>query len=840
MRKPTWADTNKKTGLSIEQVLRSRDEFGLNQLSLREKVSLSKQVAETLREPTLLLLLIAGLIYFVLGEWTDGLFMMIAITAIISLHIFQSWRTDKSLEALKELSAPKVEVLRDSKRKQIDSLKLVPGDVMFLKEGDKIPADAVIIEATNLKVNESLLTGEPEGVLKEIASNDWSRLPKEDKVKAYCYSGTHVIQGSAVAIVDKIGSQTEFGKIGEQLAQVVETPSPLSQQVKALIKISGVFALSFFILIIVITFISLDSGTLLEKIGASVVSGVAIAVALIPEELPVILTVFMSMGAWRLMKQKSLVRQISAIETLGAVSVLCVDKTGTITLNQMTVDETWSPQFDEQELGLVLGMACEIDAYDPMEQAMLGYAESIGVTREEILSGELIKDYAFENKLKMMGHIWSRDGEIVGAVKGSEKVLDFCKLTDKQLDDVKNRIEDMASLGKRVIVVALAAGLKSKTLPKKLSDLSLQFVGLVALSDPPRTGVKSQIEECQEAGIRVVMITGDNGRTASSIARAVGIRGSDEVLTGRDIDEMDESALSIAVKSINIFSRVTPEHKMKIVKAFQVNGEAVAMTGDGVNDAPALKNAHVGIAMSLRGSDVAREAADLVLLDDNFETILNTIKDGRRIYNNIKKSVGYVLTVHIPIAVVALLAPLIGVPPEFLLLLPIHVVLLELIIDPTCSILLEREPLEPDAMKRPPRSLTESLVKAGDWTRIILQGILIAIGSFGSYYYILSTTSNAELARSVGFGIIMVSNLLLAQLTMTGSMSIYQGVLNVLRDKVSLAIYAIMIMALGIIFYTPVGQFLRLARLDLMYGAWVIIASVAATFWVRLFRKLSA
>lgn len=837
MESTIWNETDLKTGLSLDQVTERQQQFGANQLSVQQKTSIGRQVLETLHEPTIVMLIVAATVYVLLGESKDSIFMFSSIVAIVIIHVFQSWRTDKSLEALKDLAAPQIKVLRDGKPKIITSSSLVPGDVIFISEGLKIPADAVVVEGVDLKVDESTLTGEPEGVWKVATTLEkWDDLDDDTKKQSYCYAGTFVLQGSAMAVVRRIGLETEFGKIGHQLAQVEEDDTPLQKQVAQLIKISGFMALVFCILVVIVTFNGLDKSIpTLNRLGASVVSGVTLAIALIPEELPIVLTVFMSMGAWRLSKQKSLIRQLAAIETLGAVSILCVDKTGTITMNQMSVDKVWSPSLSDAQLAQLTGMACEIKAYDPMEKAMIDYAESLGISRDEIFAGELVHDYPFDNELKFMGHVWKIDDELVATVKGSENVLQLCDLTPEQTKDVLRRAQVMADLGRRVIMVAFADGLTK--VPKEINQLKLKFAGMVALSDPPRPEVKEQIEQCLVAGIRVVMITGDNGVTAASIAKQVGIPNTERVLTGSDLDQMNDDEITQALTEVNVFSRVTPSDKLRLIKAFKAKGGVVAMTGDGVNDASALKNANVGIAMSLRGSDVAREAADIILLDDNFATIVNTIKDGRRIYNNIKKSVRYILVIHIPIALAALAAPLLGIGPEFLLLLPVHVVLLELIIDPTCSVLLEREPLEPDAMIKPPRNLTEPLVSGRSWGRVVAQGLTIFAGSFGFYYYLLSHGANVALARSAGFAVMVLANLFLAQLTFTGSASVWAGLRNIIRDRVSLVIYSIMLVVFVALFFTPIGKVFYLAKLDLWCAIRVVIISFVTTFWVRLLPK---
>jgi Ca2+-transporting ATPase len=565
--------------------------------------------------------------------------------------------------------------------------------------------------------------------------------------------------------------------------------------------------------------------------------------AMIPEEFPVILTVFLSMGAWRLARKQSLVRKLPSVETLGSVSVLCVDKTGTITMNQMSVQEAWAPNGDEHALMETMGLGCETDAYDPMEKAMLAHCDSHGISKEHLFSGELISEYAFTNELKMMGHVWRRNGRIVIAAKGSpERILTICKLTEKDREIVEHKITEMSKQGLRVIAVAAAIPESEEEIPSDITECSLDFCGLIGLADPPRESVKSDIEICRRAGIRVVMITGDNGITASSIAGKIGMEHSDNIITGDMLNKMSDDELKEAVKDVSIFSRVVPEHKMRIVKAFRENGEIVAMTGDGVNDAPALKYADIGIAMGKRGSEVSREAADLILMDDNFTTIVETIKDGRRIYDNIRKAVGYVFTIHIPIAFASLLAPLLGIAPAALMLLPLHVVLLELLIDPTCSIVLERQPAETDIMARRPRDPKEKLLSVRTLLKSILQGIAIFIASFGTYYSILAgDPANAPVARAMGLVIIMLSNLFLVQVNSSDRDFAVQSIARLSKDRIMWAVNIGTLLMLLIILYTPLSGILKLASLSTEQFFCSVGTAVAAVFWyelVKLFNRL--
>ena len=712
---------------------------------------------------------------------------------------------------------------------------------MMIYEGVKIPADGIVVKCNDLCVDESSLTGEAEGVWKVTTDNAGSS--KDYWRKDYCYAGTLVTQGTATVLVDKIGATTEYGKIGANVALAPNEDTPLQKQTGGLVKICAGIAAVLFALVGVFTYFNIPDHTFGDRIIESILSGITLAMAMIPEEFPVILTVFLSMGAWRLAKKQSLVRKLPSVETLGAVSVLCVDKTGTITMNQMTVQNTWALNEDTHSLLETMGLGCETDAYDPMEKAMLSYCDSNGISKEHLFQGELITEYAFTNELKMMGHVWRRNDEIIIAAKGSpERILTICDITEEDRAITEQKINEMSMEGLRVIAVACMRPQSDQDIPNRITECSLTLLGLIGLADPPRESVKSDIAICNKAGIRVVMITGDNGITASSIAKKIGMPNSDHIITGDMLNEMSDEELREKVKDVSVFSRVVPEHKMRIVKAFKENGEIVAMTGDGVNDAPALKYADIGIAMGKRGSEVSREAADLILMDDNFTTIVETVKDGRRIYDNIRKAVGYVFTIHIPIAFASLLAPILGITPAAMLLLPLHVVLLELIIDPTCSIVLERQPAERDIMNRKPRNPKEKLLNAGIFVKSIIQGIVIFAASFSTYYIMLDgNPENAPLARAMGLAVIMLSNLFLVQVNSSDHDFILQSMRRLAKDKVMWAVNIFTIVGLLVILYTPLNHFLRFEAPtigQLVGAAGIAAASVLWYELVKLVRKM--
>ena len=831
----------KEFGLTENEVLEQRKKHGSNVFVVTKKENIFTKIFKVVKEPMFLLLIAASLIYFFLGEPNDGIIMLISVTLIISIEIYQEFKTDKTLEALKQLSSPKITVLRDKVKQEISSDELVPNDIMYLVEGAKVPADGYILKCSGLCVDESILTGESEGVWK----NEYS-LDKEDSAyykKTYCYAGTLVVQGTATIQVTETGFNTEYGKIGVRVLSSKEEISPLQKQVNFLVKICATIAFILFILVSIITFLNLSSYQLNERITASLLSGITLAMSLIPEELPVILTVFLSMGAWRLAKKNSIVKRLSSVETLGSISVLCVDKTGTITQNEMKVEKIWSDNIDNKELSEVMGLCCAEETYDPMEKAMLQYCNYLDISNNHLFAGEKIKEYAFTNDLKMMGYLWKHDDMNILAVKGSsESVLDICKLSDSRRNIIEEEIKKMSLLGLRVISVARKIYEDDFEIKEKLTDNELEFCGLIGLIDPPRLGVEDDIEACYKAGIKVVMITGDNGFTASSISKKIGIKNYDNIITGTMIDEMSDIKLKEQVNKVSIFSRVTPEHKMRIVKAFKENGEIVAMTGDGVNDAPALKYADIGISMGKRGSDISKEASDLIILDDNFNTIVDTIRDGRRIYANIKKAVSYIFVIHVPIALSSLIGPILSIEPSNLLLLPVHIVLLELIIDPTCSVILERQQLEKNAMSKKPRKSNEKLINSKILFRSLLQGFIIFLSSFSVYLssHFLNILTY-EKGRTMGLLIIILANLFIVVENSYESELMITSFKKVIKDKVMRLIFIVTFIMITVLIYTPLSTYFKLTALNLKELFIVIILAFISVFWyeiVKIFKLI--
>lgn len=780
---------DKLSGLTDAEITKSRFEHGANVLKAKAKRNIFQKVLHVLMEPMFLLLFGAASIYFLVGEVTDGVIMLCCVLFVSGIEFFQEQKTDKALEALNTLSAINIRVIRNGKTVVVGSEDLVVGDLVVLAEGDKIPADGVILETQGLGVNESALTGESAVVHKKLVDNSKERFKLN-----MCYAGCDVTNGSAVIRLTAVGSQTEYGKIGSTLDSIEKVKTPLEKQIGHLIAICTIISLTFCIIVTVVNFFYNSGLALGDRIVESVLSGITMAMATIPEEIPVVLTVFLAMGAWKLAQQHALTRNMKAVETLGAVTVLCTDKTGTLTQNKMTVQEVFT---DSPDFAKVAALACPKTPYDPMEIAIQDYALQHGADAS-LYQAPLVREYLFNNEDKMMGQVWDLDDQRLLCVKGAyETVLPLCDLPKTQLAQIIEQAKAFSSLGYRVL--ALAEQTKVTRFHAELEDYRLDFVGLIALVDPPRVGVKNSVKLCQGAGVRIIMITGDNGETAEGVARQIGLRNCSEVITGTMLEKMSDQELKERVKTTNIFARVYPDHKMRIVKALQDNHEVVAMTGDGVNDAPALKKAEIGIAMGQRGTNVAKEAADLILMDDKFSTIVDAIANGRTIYSNIKKAISYILVVHIPIILISLFVPLAGLP---LLLLPVHVVLLELIIDPTSSIVFQRLKAEANVMKRPPRPLGEPLLNFPTVARCLLQGAVIFGVVFLSYLYLIRTGAAQNLASTFAFATLIFSNVLVVYVLQSDELALKNFFLD-FKDKVIVIINVVIVAVLLLLIYIP-------------------------------------
>ncbi len=669
-------------------------------------------VLGVLREPMFALLLAGGVAYLLLGDLTEALVLLAFATLSVGITVIQETRTEHVLEALRDLSAPRALVMRDGSRHHVAGREVVQGDLLVLDQGDRIAADARLVKASDLQTDESLLTGESLPVSKlveEAPTGPVAHRPGGDG-QPYVYSGSLVARGSGIACVVATGPRSEIGRIGQSLA-TLDTEAPgLRRETSRIVKWCAVGGGSVALLVVLLY--GLLRGSWIE----AVLAGIAIGMSMLPEEFPVVLTVFLAMGAWRIGKVGVLTRRAAAIETLGSATVLCTDKTGTLTENRMSVAELWLPSGETSvieaggsvtpayhELLETAALASAVDPADPMEIALHEAHDAVGAASPP--NGHLAHVYSLRPELLAMSNVWENRGSLAITAKGApEAVGELCHLTPDAHASMMAAVDVMAKRGIRVLAVATAVP-PDRHWSASQHDYRYTLTGLVGLADPLRSGVTGAVAQCRSAGIRVVMITGDHAATARSIATQAGIAQGD-VLTGSDLAALDDATLAERLKTVTVFARIMPEQKLRIVEAFKTDGEVVAMTGDGVNDAPSLKAAHIGVAMGKRGTDVAREAAAIILLEDDFGSIVQSVRLGRQIYDNIRKASAFIFAVHVPIAGLALLPLVLGLP---LLLGPVHIALLQMVIDPVCALVFEAEPAETDIMSRPPRSPTEAL-----------------------------------------------------------------------------------------------------------------------------------
>ncbi len=746
---------------------------GPNELPQASPRSVWRIAAEVVREPMLQLLIAAGLIYLVLGDVAEALALLAFVVLSLSISLVQETRTERVMEALRDLSSPRALVIRDGRRRRIAGREVVPGDLIVLSEGDRVPADAVLREAHELHTDESLLTGESVPVRKQAApaGEVAESAPGGDDLP-WVFSGALVVRGQGVAQVCRTGAQTQIGRIGKVLSELETTPSALQRQTRQWVRAFAVVGVALSLAV------ALLYAYVRGDVLGAVLAGITLAMSMLPQEFPLILTVFMAMGAWRIAHQRVLVRRASTIETLGSATVLCTDKTGTLTQNRMTVaalqvgDQAWTaghpvlPETFHAVLEYAI-LASQRDPFDPMEKAFWDLAESHLTEQDrEHLHPDwtLAHAYALSPDLLAMSHVWQRPSQrshVVAAKGAPEAVADLCHLPAQQVAEIRRQVEALAAQGLRVLGVArgvLRGHEPGADWPAIQHDLDFEFLGLVGLMDPLRPSVVDAVQMCRQAGIRVAMITGDYPATALAIAAQAGLDTAGGALRGEEIAALSDEALRERVRHTAVFARVTPEQKWRIVRACQANGAVVAMTGDGVNDAPSLKAADIGVAMGARGTDVAREAASLVLLDDDFGAIAQAVRLGRRINDNLRKGMAFVLAVHVPIAGLSLLPLLFGLP---LLFVPVHIAFLELIIDPVCSVVFEAEPEEGDVMQRPPRPPGAPLLSADLLWGSLLQGGLV-MGVIGGFYmWLLNQTTPEAAARTAAFVALVGANVAL-------------------------------------------------------------------------------
>ena len=799
-------DATAEPGLTAAEAATTLARDGRNELPQERQRSPLHIVLEAVREPMLQLLLGAGLIYLIVGDLAGAMILLAFAVLNVVLVVVQESRTERALAALKDLTSPSAFVIRDGARQRIPGGDVVVGDIVALVEGDRVPADALLLAATNLEADESLLTGESVPVRKAFAATGLGDARPGGDGTAFVWSGSLIVRGTGLARVQSTGARTEIGRIGTSLGAVETAPTPLQIQTRKLVKIFAILGIGSS------AALALVYGLLHGEWIKGILAGITLAMATLPEEFPLVLTVFLVLGAWRMSQNKVLTRRSAAIEALGAVTVLCSDKTGTLTLNRMTVAalvadvqhwgvaaETDTGTLPENFHTLVEFsiLASHPDPFDPMERAFSDLGERLLKQTDHIHSDwTLMHGYPLQPSLLAMSQVWqakSGTGFVVAAKGAPEAVSELCHLAGDKIEVVRRDVATLAAKGLRVLAVARAES-ATAAWPASQSDFNFRFVGLVGLADPLRPEVPAAVAACRSGGIRVVMITGDHPATALAIAKQAGIEGED-VLTGSELARLDNTQLTTRLAHTNIFARIMPEQKLRLVQAFAAAGQIVAMTGDGVNDATSLKAAHIGVAMGGRGTDVAREAASLVLLDDNFASLATAVRLGRRIADNLRKAMGYILAVHVPIAGMSLLPVLFGWP---MVLGPIHVVFLELIIDPVSSIVFEAEPDEDGIMARPPRKPDASLFDTALMLHGLLQGAVVMVAALGVFQLGIGDLHGEQVARCMAFVTLVLGNLGLILTNRSLKVSAFSALTRPNRALIFVMIITIVALALAV------------------------------------------
>jgi len=842
------------TGLSqADAALRLHTE-GPNELPTSGKRQLLGIALDVLREPMFLLLVTAAAIYLLLGNVNDALMLLGFVCVVMGITIYQEYKTERTLEALRDLTSPRALVLREGVPQRIAGREVVRDDILVLAEGDRIAADAILIECSNFTADESLLTGESATVRKaaglphecrESADLQRSVIPPGGDDHPYVYSGTLVVQGRGMARVLATGTHSEIGKIGKVLYELETESSPLQKEINRLVRWLAVIGVAICLVLVLIY------GFTRSDWLHGLLAGITLAMTLLPEEYPVVLTVFLAMGAWRISRHQILTRRMPTVEALGSATVLCVDKTGTLTLNRMTVQqlsvageifkvESASTELPEtfHELLEFAVLSSEADPYDPMEKAIRELATHFLANTEHLHQDWIHKhDYAISPQQLALSHVWKardRDEYVVASKGAPEAVADLCHLDPAQLAALDIQINALAAQGMRVLGVARAT-YRGPEWPDVQHDFEFEFVGLIGLADPVRPTVAAAVRECDSAGIRVVMITGDYPATAAAIAQQIGLEsGSGGIIGGPELSQMDDETLRERIRHSNIFARMVPQQKLRLVNALKANGEVVAMTGDGVNDAPALKAAHIGIAMGGRGTDVAREAAALVLLDDDFASIVHAIRMGRGIFDNMRKAMAYIFAVHIPIIGLSLIPMLLGWPIIFA---PVHIVFLEMIINPACSIAFEAEPAESNIMQRPPRDPRESLFGKHILLISLSQGLIVLLATLAVLSYAMQTGASAETARALTFATVVIGNLGLILVNRSWQHTIITTLHSRNRALwwVTGGAFTFLVLALVLPFMREVFHF---APVTLAQFALCVIAGIASVIWFEGFKVM--
>ena len=814
-------------GLTNDQVTLARENFGQNKLDYKKENSFLDNVKRIVKEPMMILLLVAASIYFISGKTGDGIFLVAAIVFQASISLYQNSRSKNALEKLKDFSQPNCKVIRNGNVEEIKSEDLVVGDSLMVEEGTSITADGIIAHSNDFSVNESILTGESLTVFKDKS--------KEDKL---IYSGTTVASGLAIATITAIGNETKLGKIGTSLESISEEKTPLEIQIANFVKKMAIVGSVVFVIVWAINY--WHSQNLLS----SLLQSLTLAMSILPEEIPVAFTTFMALGAWRLMKMGVVVKQMKTVETLGSATVICTDKTGTITENKMSLAKLYvlstNKILQPNDVLTVAGKglvewamwASEPIPFDPMEVALHQTYGDI-IIKDERPNYKLIHEYPLGGKPPMMTHVFEGiNGNKIIAAKGApEALINISNLTGTEKQQINEAIQLLTNDGYRVLGVGVSNFI-GDNYPENQQDLPFKFKGIVAFYDPPKKNIQKVLEDFYTAGIAVKIITGDNAATTAAIAKQIGFRNYEKTIAGDDLMKLQGDELKTCVMNTTIFTRMFPEAKLKIINALKSNNQIVAMTGDGVNDGPALKAAHIGIAMGKKGTEIAKQAASLILLEDDLSKMVDAIAMGRKIYTNLKKAIQYIISIHIPIILTVFIPLALGwIYPN--IFSPIHIIFLEIIMGPTCSIIYENEPMEKNTMMQQPKALTTTFFNWKELSISITQGLVITAGTLLVYQYSVTNGYNEALTRTMVFTVLITANIFLTLI----NRSFYYSIFTTLKYKNNMVLFIIFmtIALVGLILYiSPLTTFFEFETLNLMQLLTCITIGFISVIWFEI------
>ncbi|MDB4264508.1 cation-translocating P-type ATPase [bacterium] len=819
------------SGLTDKEVTTSREKFGSNIFNYKKENSFLDALKSIAKEPMVILLLVASSIYFITGNWGDGIFLASAIILVGSISLFQDSRSRKALENLKNLTHPKSKVIRNGKVLEIDSEELVIGDFLMTEEGSTISADGTIVHSNDFSVDESILTGESLSIYKDSKSSDNS-----------IFTGSTVASGLAIAQINAIGNLTKLGKIGKSLEDINEEKTPLELKISNFVKLMSIWGGVVFLLVWVINY--LRSGIILD----SLLKALTLAMSILPEEIPVAFTTFMALGAWRLMKMGIVVKQMKTVETLGSATVICTDKTGTITQNKMALAKLFTLETghvvnadenletNEKDLVTMAMWASEPIPFDPMEIALHNaYGKSTSI--DERPNYKMVHEYPLGGKPPMMTHLFENvEGNLIIAAKGApEAIFAVSNLTSLEIDKLQETMYSLGKEGYRLLAVGKAI-FTGQAYPEHQQDFKFDFKGIVAFYDPPKENIPQVLKDFEKAGIQVKLVTGDNANTAMAIAKQINFKGYEKSMSGDELMQLSDAELQEKVKDINVFSRMFPDAKLRIVNALKKNNEVVAMTGDGVNDGPALKASHIGIAMGKKGTEIAKQAASLILVDDDLSKMVDAIAMGRKIYTNLKKAIQYIISIHIPI-ILTVFIPLAlrWVYPN--IFSPSHVILLELIMGPTCSIIFENEPMEKNLMFKKPRPFSTTFFNYKELTTSVIQGLAITLGALSVYQYSVAVGFSESITRTMVFMVLIFANIFLTLI----NRSFYYSIFTTIKYKnplVPLIIGITLILSLILLYITPFSHFFEFESLSINELGISFVAGGLSVLWYELVKWL--